>query len=122
MVRKLALAIGWLIVAVIVFSTLSPIHLRPKTGHPDFERFVAFFLAGACFAVAYPRHRRWVSAAIVVGACLLEAAQLLVPGRDAHVHDAVVKVVGGLVGMAIAALIDHRIAIRRLNHVPANLA
>jgi peptidoglycan/LPS O-acetylase OafA/YrhL len=109
MVRKLAMIGGWLVVAVIVFSTLSPLHLRPKTGHPDLERFAAFFLAGACFAVAYPRHRRLVSAALVVGAALLEAAQLLVPGRDAHVHDAVIKAVGGVAGLTLAALAEHRL-------------
>ena len=114
MVRKLALVAGWLVVAVIVFSTLSPIHLRPKTGHPDLERFAAFFLAGGFFAVAYPRYRRWVSAGIVIGAIGLEAAQLLVPGRDAHIHDAVVKVIGGVLGLTLTALADHAVQTQRL--------
>ena len=107
LIRRIALVLGWLAVAVIVYSTLSPIHLRPRTGHPDFERFAAFFLAGACFAVAYPHQRRLVSAAIVGGACVLEAAQLLVPGRDAHIHDAAIKALGGVVGLTLAALADH---------------
>ena len=110
MIRRLALVAGWLAVAIIVFATLSPIGLRPKTGHPDLERFGAFFLAGACFAVAYPKRRRWVSVAIIIGAGLLEAGQLLVPGRDAHLHDAIVKAVGGVVGLTLAALADHLLA------------
>ena len=89
MIRRLAIVVGGAAVLVIVFATLSPIGLRPKTGHPDLESFGAFFLAGACFAIGYPRYRRWVSMGIVIGASALEAAQLLVPGRDVHVHDAV---------------------------------
>ena len=107
MIRKTALVLGWLTVFMIVYSTLSPIQLRPRTGYPDVERFGAFFLAGGCFAIAYPRHRRWVSLALVVGAGLLEASQLLAPGRHAHLHDAVVKAVGGIVGLTIAALAEH---------------
>lgn len=104
MIRRFAVVLGWLALAAIVFSTLSPLHLRPRTGHPDLERFAAFFLAGACFAWAYPRRWRLVLFAVVVVAGLLEAAQLLVPGRDAHVHDAVIKAVGGAAGVALAAL------------------
>ena len=107
MVRKLAIITGWMAVIAIVFSTLSPIGLRPRTGHPDAERFLAFFLAGACLAIGYPRCRRWVSLGIVVGGALLEAGQFLVAGRDAHVHDAAVKVVGGVVGITLAAIADH---------------
>ena len=106
MIRKLALALGCLALAVIVFSTLSPLSLRPKTGYPDLERFVAFFLVAACFAVAFPRRAWMVLVAVVLGAALLEAAQLLVPGRDAHVHDAAVKAAGGVLGLMAATLAD----------------
>ena len=114
MVRRLAIIIGWMAVVAIVFSTLSPISLRPRTGHPDTERFVAFFIAGACFAIGYPRYRRWVSLGIVVGGTLLEVAQLTVPGRDAHVHDALVKIAGGVAGLTLAALADHLVTRQRL--------
>ena len=113
MIRRLAIVVGWMAVLTIVFATLSPIGLRPKTGHPDLERFGAFFLAGACFAIGYPRFRRWASLAIVVGAAMLEAGQLLVPGRDAHVHDAIVKIIGGIVGLTLAALADHVLTRRK---------
>jgi VanZ family protein len=109
-IRRCALAAGWLLAAIIAFSTLSPLHLRPKTGHPDLERFAAFFLAGVCFAIAYPRYRRWIALSVVVGAALLEAGQLLVPGRDAHVHDAVVKAAGGLIGVALATLAERQLS------------
>ncbi len=112
MIRRLAIVIGWMAVTVIVFSTLSPIGLRPRTGHPDTERFLAFFLAGACLAIGYPRYRRWVSLGVVIGGALLEAGQLLIPGRDAHVHDAAVKIIGGVIGITLAAVADH-LATRR---------
>ncbi len=105
-IRKFALLCGWLLIAVIVFSTLSPIALRPKTGHPDLERFAAFFLAGLAVAVAYPTRANIAAVSFVIGACVLEAAQLFVPGRDAHIHDAFIKALGGLFGVMAAALFE----------------
>ncbi|MGC1302348.1 MAG: hypothetical protein WA840_08230 [Caulobacteraceae bacterium] len=107
-VRAFAAALGFSVIAIILFSTLSPISLRPKTGHPDLERFAAFFLAGGCLTIAYPRRPFVVGVALVLGACLAEAAQLLAPGRDARVHDAVVKASGGVIGLALAAVATRR--------------
>ena len=107
MIRRVALVTGWMLVSIIVFSTLSPIGLRPKTGFPDLERFVAFLLAGASFAVAYPNRRGWVLAALVVGAGFLEVGQLFVPGRDGHLHDAIIKATGGIIGVASMAVAEH---------------
>ncbi len=98
------MVLGGLALALIVFSTLSPLHLRPRTGHPDLERFAAFFLAGGCFAWADPPRWRGMLIAVVAIAAGLEAAQLFVPGRDAHVHDAVIKAAGGVAGVLLAVL------------------
>jgi hypothetical protein len=111
--RRSAFVLGWLALAIIVFSTLSPLHLRPRTGHPDLERFAAFLLAGGCFAWADPPRWRGVLLAVIVVAAGLEAAQLLVPGRDAHVHDAMVKAAGGAVGVLLAVLGSRIVEARR---------
>ena len=107
MIRRCALVVGWMAVVSIAFSTLSPIGLRPKTGYPDEERFLAFFMGGACLAIGYPRYRCRVSLGVVIGGSFLEAAQLFIPGRDAHVHHAVVKIIGGLAGLTFAAIAEH---------------
>ncbi len=102
MLRKASVALGGLIMAFIVYATLCPIQGRPKTGHPDLERFAAFFLVGALLSIGLPNRRRILGVGIVIAACALEAAQLLIPTRDAHIHDALVKAVGGLAGVASA--------------------
>jgi peptidoglycan/LPS O-acetylase OafA/YrhL len=113
MSRKYVLIVAWLLLAFIVFATLSPIHLRPRTGQPNPERFAAFLLMGAAFAFAMPRRVGLLAVCIVACAFGLEAAQLLVPTRDAHVSDALVKACGGLVGVAIVALADAKLVRRR---------
>ena len=84
----------------IAFATLCPIGLRPHMADPDSERFAAFMVLGAVIALA--AGRRWASAtaAILVLAFGLEAAQLLVPGRDAMLADAIIKAMGGVCGVA----------------------
>jgi VanZ family protein len=48
--------------------------------------------------LAFPRRRLAVITGVLVLACALEAAQLLIPGRDGRVVDATVKALGGIVG------------------------
>lgn len=102
MIRKLALVIALACAAFIIFATLSPIQLRPKTGHFNIERFAAFFVLGAAFVAAYPKYWLIVAIGVVTGACGLEVGQLYVPGRDGDVHDAILKSFGGLTGVAVA--------------------
>ena len=89
--------------ALIAFSTLSPIGLRPHVGGPNYERLFAFVLIGGLFGVAYPRHLPRI-AVIVVGFALgLEVLQMMIPGRHARLFDAVVKCCGGIAGVTAAA-------------------
>ena len=85
-------------VAGIAYATLCPISLRPHLASANQERFGAYFVLGILIALA--AGRRWMAATafVVVLACGLEAAQLLVPGRDATVSDALVKALGGVFG------------------------
>jgi len=100
--------------AGIAFATLCPQSLRPHMGDPDAERFAAFMILGALIALA--AGRRWARAtmAIVTLAVGLEAAQLIVPGRDAMLADAIIKAMGGVCGVASAQafFILRRLALR----------
>ncbi len=106
MLRKYILIVACLLLAFVVFATLSPIHLRPKTGHPNLERFGAFLMLGAAYTLAMPRRAVRVAAFLVVGAFALEAAQRWAPTRDPDLNDALVKALGALAGVALAWLAD----------------
>ncbi len=85
-------------IAAITFATLCPISLRPHLASANQERFGAYVVLGGLLALA--AGRRWLASAmfVVVLVCALEAAQLLVPGRDAVISDALVKALGGVLG------------------------
>ena len=57
--KTLSGALAWLLAGAIVFWTLGPVADRPQSGHPQAERFAAFFVLAVCWALAYPR-RPWV--------------------------------------------------------------
>jgi len=106
MIQRLSIAIGWLMLAFIVFVTLSPIGFRPSTGSPHLEHFAAFALVGLAFALAYP-NRVMLVVAIVVGAALgLEALQLLTPDRHGRATDALVKALGGISGISVGQMVS----------------
>jgi VanZ family protein len=87
-----------MLVGGIAYATLCPIGMRPHLASADEERFGAYFVMGGVVALAFPR--RWLSVTLFVAvlAVSLEAGQLLIPGRDARVSDALVKTLGGVLG------------------------
>lgn len=103
--RKRRLSAQWLLLAcgvagVIVFATLCPLHWRPRLSHnPNIERFAAFLLLGFAAKLAFPRRHVLTVLGVIALAAGLEAAQLLIPGRDARVMDAVVKATGAVMGV-----------------------
>jgi hypothetical protein len=100
--------LAWSLAAAIVVMTLGPVGLRPQLGHPSMERFAAYIAVGGAFSLAYPRHRAWVALAVVCAALGLEAGQLLVPGRDARVSDAMVKAAGAVSGVLFVTGVQPR--------------
>lgn len=93
---------AWLVLALILIVTISPIQFRPITGEPaDLERFVAFFLVGFLFALAYPRH--WIAVLLLTIGCagMFELMQRLAPGRHGEFADFVFKAVGAMAGVCI---------------------
>ena len=68
------------------------------------RHFVAFGLAGLALGVGYPK-RLWVIAAVIVGSSFgLEAMQLLTPDRHGRILDAMVKALGGCVGVWVSQI------------------
>ena len=97
--KILAPIVAWTLLALVVIMTLGPVGLRPQFGHPQLERYLAYVALGAAFSIAYPRRRFWVALAVICGAFGLEAGQMLVPGRDARVPDAIAKAFGAASGV-----------------------
>jgi VanZ family protein len=98
-------------VLLILFSTLSPIDIRPHVAGwgADRERFLAYVLAGALLCFAHPRQRWLVLGAILAVAVSLEWAQSWEATRHARPHDALVKMAGGGLGASLAFLLDRMI-------------
>lgn len=93
-------ALACLLLAGLVFVTLSPINLRPISPLPtQLERALALTLIGFMFAVAYPRHLLLVALVVLGATVALELLQLLAPSRHGRWVDAAVKLIGGSVGL-----------------------
>jgi hypothetical protein len=103
--RFLLLLSAWASAAAIVAFTLGPVACRPQFGHPQLERFAAFFVLGVCWGAAFHRRPLRVLAGLTLGAVGLELAQALAPGRDAAAPDALAKVCGAAAGVAAVVLI-----------------
>jgi VanZ family protein len=97
---KLARPIAWILLAAIIFVTVSPIGLRPHTvTSVNIDRGLAYLVVGLAFALAYPRHWITVAALLIIGAVGIEYLQYLSPTRHARLHDAGVKAVGACIGV-----------------------
>ena len=104
MVQRVSTIAGWLVLAFIVYATLSPIDDRPVVAGPQYEHFAAFAMVGLAFGLAYPKRLFLVAAIILISAFGLEALQLLTPDRHARLLDALVKAAGGVCGIGIGQL------------------
>jgi VanZ family protein len=93
---------GWLLVAVIVFLTLSPASYRPvtKVSH-DMEHFLIYLMLGIAFGVGYARQWWPVALGLVGFTAAVEFAQLFVPGRHARLSDFVIDAGAVCLGIAI---------------------
>lgn len=105
---KVARILGWLLLAALIFVTVSPINLRPISHAPvSLERAGAFAVLGFLFAYGYPRHRWRVLVLTVAAAGALELSQMVDPTRHGRVTDFAVKAVGGMFGNLAAAVLAY---------------
>lgn len=111
MTRKIWAAIAWIVFAIVVFATLSPIGLRPHLTGAHREHFAAFGAIGFLFGMAYPRKPVIILMLVLGAAAALESLQLLTPDRHAAVTDVGFKLVGGAAGVFCAWLFARRKAL-----------
>lgn len=71
-------------------------------GSSSLDRFGGFAVLGFLLLVAYPERPRLIGMLVLGGAVALELLQLVTPDRDARWIDAVVKLAGGIAGIAAA--------------------
>lgn len=101
--------LAWLLLIALVIVTIGPISLRPVTPLPtQAERALGLLIVGFVFAIAYPRHLAIVAILVLGTTILLEVAQVFEPSRHGRVIDAVVKLGGGTVGLALGTFLARR--------------
>lgn len=100
-IKRTAGLFAWLIFAVIAYSTLSPLDLRPRMGtFVHVERFGAFGLMGLLFAIGHPRRLLFVLGLVFATAIGFELLQVVLADRHARIEDLAVKLLGGTCGVA----------------------
>ena len=106
MLRTACRIIGWLLLAAIIFVTVSPIGMRPRLGFgPDFDRFAGFLAAGLFLGFGYRRRWLWIVGLMAIAAFGIETLQWLTPDRHARFWDAAVKAGGGILGVVAAHMV-----------------
>lgn len=104
MIQRVSIAAGWLVLAFIVYATLSPIGDRPVLTDQKLEHFAAFTLLGFAFGLAYP-NRVFLVLIIILGSAFgLEVLQQLTPDRHGRLIDALIKAAGGICGIGLGQI------------------
>ena len=99
--------LAWLLLAGLVFVTLSPISLRPISPLPtQLERSLALAAIGFVFALGYPRRILFVALLVLGATVVLELLQLVSPSRHGRLIDVVVKLIGGSFGLFCGWCLD----------------
>ena len=106
-IKLVAKLVGWLLLAVIVFLTLSPASYRPvtKVGH-NLEHFLIHIVLGVAFGIGYARQWWLVALGLVGLTAAVEFAQLFVPGRHARLKDLVIDAGAVCLGVAFVWAMD----------------
>jgi VanZ family protein len=111
MLKNIFSLAAWLLLAFIVYATLSPLSARPSlvtaetTLSVAIERFGAYGLLGLLFGVAYARRLALVILIILGSVIGLELLQLVLADRDARLVDALEKLTGGIAGIGASRML-----------------
>ncbi|AUW42016.1 VanZ family protein [Rhizobium leguminosarum] len=119
MIFKFARPLAWLLLALILFVTVSPIGLRPETMTTvDTDRGGAFVLVGLAFALGYPKQWKMVAVLLIAGAVAIEYLQYLTPTRHPRLHDAGIKAMGAALGLLAGWVINRWRETKASNALP----
>jgi VanZ family protein len=100
-ITRFAAISAWILLAFVIFSTVSPIGMRPHDFLPvQVDRALAFFLLSAAFILGYPKHWVIIGAACIASAFAIEALQFLSATRHPQILDASAKAVGAALGVS----------------------
>jgi VanZ family protein len=107
-VLTIARVVALLCVFAIIVLSLVPGVDRPHTGLPGkAEHFIAYCSTGTLFALGFwsKGSRVVIALGLTLLAGSMEILQMWVPGRHPAIADAVVSSMGGLLGIALGALL-----------------
>jgi VanZ family protein len=115
MFRKLFILAAWVLLALIVYVTVSPIHQRPTPlTSSSVEHLAAFLVLGVLFCLGYPRRLALMWLIVLGSAVLLELLQLVTPDRHARIADAIEKMAGGAFGILVGRAMLYFEKVRRV--------
>jgi VanZ family protein len=101
--------LAWFCAGFLVYLAIIPNELEIRTGVPgELEHLVAYGIAAVMFTLCYPRRGLLISAALIIHACLLETAQIWLPGRTASLFDAGASGTGVVIGGLAASIMIRR--------------
>jgi lipoprotein signal peptidase len=128
--RTMALTMAWAFLAVVAYATLMKsafvyklyYSVAPYLDYPSMgaygrmEHLVVFAVLGALFSALYPRSAWRVCVLLFLFIAGLEFFQTLTPDRHGTLHDAIEKMIGGAVGVALVKVASWR---DRIHEAPA---
>ena len=107
MADRLLRAVAWLYAGALVYLTLGPPYVCPETPLPFYlEHVAAFLISGLLFSIGYRTRGVLVSLAGISFAALLEALQILVPGRHARWIDLAMDALGFCIGVGLGLVVS----------------
>lgn len=104
--RRAARLASWLLLAVVVFFSLSPASLRPMTplGHTG-EHILVHVLLGLAFGIGYAKRWWLLALGLVALTGTIEIAQLFAPGRHARLRDFLIDAGAACLGIGLAWIV-----------------
>jgi VanZ family protein len=112
--RRVAPILAWVVLAFLIYATVSPLAIRPDfLASTTNQHLAAYAALTMLFCQAYPRRVRLLFLLVIAGILLLETAQVFLPDRHARIRDIVEKTMGAIGGICIAKVWLHARVWRR---------
>ena len=118
-IRTVAWALFFLGVIAVGWLSLAPQDAVPEVGRWDkLGHFLAYAVLAICGGVAFSPGRSEISVgvALIAYGCILEIAQLYIPGRSEIVADAIANGIGVVAGMIIVRTLRRILSEKVMGH------